>query len=98
VAVALLVVRLVTRLVALAVAVSAILVPEAVLAFTCRTSVKLALAFTARLLLSVHVTVPVPEHAHPDATIDTKVMFGGTVWVNVGEVAAAGPLFVTVCV
>lgn len=103
VAVALLLVKLGTMLVAEAVTVSAIFVPDAVPAFTCNTKVKVALALRARLLLSVQVIVPVPPtgggHVHPaGATIDWKFVFGGVVCVNVGAVAAAGPLFVTVCV
>jgi hypothetical protein len=48
-----------TMLVAVAVAVSAMLVPDAVPAFTWSTNVIFAVAFTARLAM-VHVIVPVP--------------------------------------
>jgi hypothetical protein len=48
-----------TMLVAVAVAVSAMLVPEAVPAFTWSTNVKFAVTFRARLAI-VHVIVPVP--------------------------------------
>src|SRR5437660_10432820 len=105
VAVALLVVRPGTMLPALAVAVSEIFVPEGVPAFTCSTKVKFAVAFTPRLLASVHVMVPVPPtagvtHDHPAGNaIDWKFVFGGVLWVSVvGAVVAAGPLLVTLCV
>ena len=52
----------------------------------------------------VHVIVPVAPTAgvvqvHPaGAEIEAKVVFVGVASVNVAPVAAAGPLFVTVCV
>ena len=46
-----------------AVTVSVMFVPEAVPAFTCSTSVKFAVPFTAEVLLSVQVIVPVPPTA-----------------------------------
>jgi hypothetical protein len=61
-AVALFVVRPGIMLVAVAVTVSAMLVPEAVPAFTWSTSVKFAVALRARLAM-VHVIVPVPPTA-----------------------------------
>jgi hypothetical protein len=85
VAVALLVVRLGTMFVAVAVAVSAIFVPEGVPEFTCKTNVKFATALTARLLPSVQVIAPVAPTAgvvqvHPTgAAIDWKLVFGGVV-------------------
>lgn len=85
VAVALLVVRLGTMFPAVAVGVSAMLVPEAVPEATCRTKVKLAVAFRARLLPSVHVIVPAAPtaglvHVQPvGAVIDWKFVFGGVV-------------------
>jgi hypothetical protein len=84
-AVALLLVRLGTMLVAVAVAVSAILVPEVVPAVTCRTKVKFAVALRARLLPSVQVIVPAAPtagvtHVQPAATVmDWKFVFGGVV-------------------
>src|SRR5580704_9278348 len=85
VAVALLVVRLGTRLVALAVAVSAMVVPEGVPAATCKTTVKLAVAFRARLVRAVQVMVPVDPTAgltqvHPAGDVrDWKLVLGGVV-------------------
>src|SRR5882672_2900161 len=94
-----------TMLVAVAVSVSEIFVPEGVPAFTCNTSVKFAVAFTARLVLSLQVMVPVPPtggtvgQVHPaGGVIDWKFVFGGVVCVKLVVVAAAGPLFVTFCV
>lgn len=52
----------------------------------------------------VQVIVPVPPragvvHDHPAACeMDWKVVLTGVAWVNVALEAAAGPLFVTVCV
>src|ERR1700722_2864670 len=97
IAVALLVVRFGTMLVAVAVAVSAMLVPEAVPAFTCNTRVKLAVALMANVP-AVQVMVPAEPtgggvHVQPaGATIDWKLVLGGVVWVKLGDVAAAGPL------
>jgi hypothetical protein len=104
VAVALFVVNPGTMLLAVAVSVSEMFVPEAVPGFTCSTSVKFAVAFTARLG-SVQVMVPVPPtggtvpQVHPaGGVIDWKFVFGGVVWVKLAVVAAAGPSFVTLCV
>jgi hypothetical protein len=92
---------------ALAVAVSVMVVPEGVSAFTCSTSEKFAVFTppTPKLPLSVQVMVPVPPiagavQAQPaGAVIDWNVVFGGVACVNVmPAVATAGPLFVTVCV
>jgi hypothetical protein len=98
-------VRLGTMFVAVAVAVSVILVPEGVFELTCRTSVNVPELFTARVPLAVHVIVPVPPtagfvpHVHPaGGVIDWKVVLGGVTWVNVAPLATAGPLFVTVWV
>lgn len=58
----------------------------------------------AAMLGLVHVIVPVPPTAgvmqvHPaGGEIDWKVVLVGVASVNVAPVAAAGPLFVTVCV
>jgi hypothetical protein len=108
VALAVLVEMLGTMFPAVAVTVSVMLVPEGALAFTCNTSVKLAVFAvpTARLPLSVQVIVPVPPTAgtvpqvHPvGGVIDWKFVFGGVVSVKVMPVvAAAGPLLVTVWV
>src|SRR5580704_809072 len=92
VAVALLPVRLGTMLAALAVAVSAMLVPDGVPAFTCNTRVKLTGVFRARLLPSVQVMVPAAPtagvtHVQPaGVVIDWKLVLGGVVWVRVAVV------------
>lgn len=69
-AVALFVVRLGTIFAAVAVSVSAMFVPEGVLALACNARVKFATPFTARLLPSVQVMVPAAPtagvvHVHP---------------------------------
>jgi hypothetical protein len=84
IAVAVLLVRFGTMLVAVAVAVSAMFVPEAVLAFTCSMRVKLAVAFRARVV-AVQVIVPAAPtaravHVQPaGAVMDWKLVFGGVV-------------------
>ena len=83
-AVALLLVRFGTTLVALAVTVSAIFVPEGVLEFTCNTKVKLAVPLTARMP-ALQVMVPdAPTagvvHVQPaGGVIDWKLVLGGVV-------------------
>jgi hypothetical protein len=83
-AVAVLLVRLGTILLAEEVTVSAIVVPDAVPAFTCRTRAKLAVEFVAKLA-SVQMIVPVPPaetppQVHPaGGVIDSKTVFGGVV-------------------
>ena len=108
VALAVLVVMLGTTLPAVALSVSVMLVPDGVPEMTCNTRVKFAVFAepTPRLPLSVQVMVPVPPttgtvpQVHPaGGVIDWKVVFGGVTCVKViPVVAAAGPLFVTVCV
>src|SRR5215467_3993079 len=105
VALALLFVRFGTIFVAFAVTVFVMLVPDAVFEFTCSTSVKLAVAFTAWFAPSVHVIVPVPPtggsvpQVHPaGGVIDWNVVLGGVTSVMLAPVAAAGPMFLTVCV
>ena len=103
-AVALLLVRFGTMLVAVAIAVSAMFVPDVVPAFTCSTKVKFAGVLRARLLLSVQVIVPAASTAGvvqvqpAGAVMDWKLVFGGVVCVKVAPVATAGPMFVTLCV
>jgi hypothetical protein len=94
-----------TRFVAVAVAVSVMLVPEGVPEFTCSTTVKLAFDPDPKLAPSLHVIVPVPPteglvgQVHPVGIVmDWNVVFGGVVSVKLAPVAAAGPLFVTCCV
>lgn len=104
-AVALLVVRLGTMLPALAVAVSAIVVPDGVPAFTCNTSVNPTGEPTAKVLPSVQVIVPAAPTAGvvqiqpPGGVMDWKFVLGGVVWISVtGAVAATGPSLVTLWV
>jgi hypothetical protein len=83
-------------------AVSAITVPDGVLAFTCTTSENGALAAAFRVA-SVQVNCPVkptgnPGHVHKPGVMDWKVVFAGMVSVKLRVVAFAGPLFATVCV
>jgi hypothetical protein len=102
-AVALLLVKFGTMFEAVAVSVSPIFVPEAVLEFTCSTTVKFAVALTASVV-AVQVMVPALPTAgfvqvHPaGAVTDWKFVFGGVVWVKLSVVAAAGPLLVRLCV
>jgi hypothetical protein len=105
VAVALLVVRLGTMFVAVAVAVSAIFVPEGVPAFTCKISVKVTGVLSAKLLPSLQEMRPVPPtvgfvlQVQPaGAVMDWKFVFGGVVWLKVAPVAVAGPRLFTVWV
>jgi hypothetical protein len=57
-----------------------------------------------RFALSVQVMVPVAPtagvvHVHPaGASTDWNVVFAGVAWVSETPVAAAGPLFVMLCV
>jgi hypothetical protein len=103
---AVLVVRLGTIFVAVAVAVSVMLVPEGVPEFTCRMRVNVPTLLTASVPAAVHVIVPVPPTAglvpqvHPaGGVIDWKVVFGGVTCVKLAPAAAtAGPLLVTVWV
>jgi hypothetical protein len=84
VAVAVLLVKLGTMLLAEAVTVSAMVVPDAVPGFTCRMRLKLAAEFSASVV-AVQVIVPVPPAATPlhvqpgGAVIDTSVVLGGVV-------------------
>ena len=105
VALAVLEVILGTILVAVAVAVSVMFVPEGVPEFTCSTSVKVPVLFTARVPVAVQVIVPVPPMVgvvpqfHPAGpVIDWKFVLGGVTCVKVAPVAAAGPLLLTVWV
>jgi hypothetical protein len=82
------------------VAISVIVIPEAVKAFTFTTTVNLVDAPTASVGIVHEITPPV--HVQPDvpevAATETKVVFVGTVSVKATLLAAAGPLFVTTTV
>ena len=102
VALAVFVVILGTIFVAVAVAVSVMFVPEGVPEFTCSTSVKVPVLFTAKVPVAVQVIVPVPPTAGvvpqlqpAGGVIDWKLVFGGVTCVNVAPLAAAGPLLLT---
>src|SRR5271155_5046956 len=86
VAVAVLEVRFGTRFPALAVAVSAMFVPEGVPELTCSTRVKFAVVLIAIVPRSVQVMVPEDptagdEQVQPAGVeIDWKLVLGGVVW------------------
>src|SRR6266576_4263296 len=89
VALAVLFVRLGAMLVAVAVAVSVMLVPAGVPAFTWRTRVNVPVLFKARLPAAVQVIVPVPPtggvvpQVHPaGGVMDRKFVLGGVTWVK----------------
>jgi hypothetical protein len=88
-----------TMLLAVAVSVSVMLVPEGVAGFTCSTKVKFAVVLAARLAIVQLGGAVAMLHVHPAGPVrETTVVFGGTGSVNETVVAAAGPLFVTLCV
>ena len=71
--------------------------PEAAVALTATTKLKLAVAFRARPAVVVQVSVAV-EQVHPAGPVrDTAEVFAGRVSVNETPVAGAGPAFVMVC-
>src|SRR5271165_2192796 len=90
-------------LVALAVAISVMMVPLAVPAATCNTSCTLTLDPAATLAV-VQVIVPVPptggvvQVVPGGAEIDWNVVLAGVVSVRVAFVAALLPVFVSTCV
>src|SRR5450755_84076 len=73
-------------------------VPAATLLFTFTTKVKFAVAAAAIVVVSVQVSVPRTQ-VHPAGPVnDTADVFAGSVSVNAGAFAVAGPLLVTLCV
>jgi hypothetical protein len=72
-------------------------VPDATFVFTFTTKVKFAVVAAAIVVASVQVSVP-RTHVHPGALKDTVVVPAGSVSVNTGAAAVAGPLLVTLCV
>src|SRR5260370_11686871 len=73
-------------------------VPEATFALTVTTKVKLAVVLAAIAAVSVHVRVA-RTHVHPAGPVsDTEAVFAGSVSVNTGAFAVAGPPLVTRCV
>jgi hypothetical protein len=79
--------------------VSVIVVPEATFAATFTPKVKLAVTFAARLAMVQLGGVVAMLHVHPAGPVnETTVVLAGTGSVNEIVVAAAGPLFVTLCV
>src|SRR5437763_14389343 len=72
-----------------------IVVPDATLLFTFTTKVKFAVVAAAMVVVSVQVSVPRTQ-VHPAGPLnDTADVFAGSVSVNTGAFAVAGPLFVT---
>jgi hypothetical protein len=82
----------------------AVIVPIATVEGTFKTTTMSAEVPAARFAVSLQVTVPVAPTAgavqvHPEgANTDWNVVFTGVASVNPTPAAAAGPLFVTVCV
>jgi uncharacterized membrane protein len=76
-----------------------VIVPAAIVGATFTTTAMSAVAPAARELESVHVTEVVTVQDQPTgADTETNVVFVGIGSVKLAPVAAAGPLFVTVCV
>src|SRR5579863_9589729 len=73
-------------------------VPDATLLFTFTMKVKFAVVTAVIVVVSVQLG-GARTHVHPAGpTNDTAVVFAGTVSVNWGAFAVAGPLLVTLCV
>jgi hypothetical protein len=73
-------------------------VPDATFVFTFATKVKVAVVFAAIVVVSVQVRLA-KTHVHPAGPVsDMAVVFAGSVSVNTGAFAVAGPLLVTLCV
>ena len=99
VALALLVVRFGTILLAVAVSVSVMFVPGGVPALTSNMRVKFAVVLTARLPMVQLGGVVALLHVQPAGPVNDKIVASaGTGSVNETVVAVAGPLFVTLCV
>src|SRR5580698_6701989 len=73
-------------------------VPEATFVFTVTTSVKLAVAADVMVVPSVHLSVASTQVQPAGPVNETAVVLAGSVSVNTGAFAVAGPLFVTLCV
>ena len=73
-------------------------VPDATLLFTFTTNVKLAVAAAVIVVVSVQVSVPRTQVHPAGPTNETADVFAGSVSVNTGAFAVAGPLLVTLCV
>lgn len=98
VTVAELLVRLVSRLVVATVAVSVMMVPAVVPAFTFTTNVNVLVEFGATVG-SEQLIAPDVVQVHPaDPENELKVVFVGMGSVKVAVEQLLGPLFVTVCV
>ena len=71
--------------------------PDATVVFTVITNVKFAVVFAAMVVESVQVRRR--THVHPAGPVkETAVVFAGSVSVNCGAFAVAGPAFVTLWV
>jgi len=77
-------------------AVSAIIEPGATVAGTLTTNGNVAVPTRRLAMLHVYGAAVVQVHPEPDS--EKKVLFAGTASERTTVVAAAGPLFVTVCV
>ncbi len=74
-------------------------VPDATLLFTFTTKVKFAVVAAAIVVVSVQVGVAPRTQVQPAGPVnDTAEVFAGSVSVNWGAFAVAGPLLVTLCV
>src|SRR5580698_8455782 len=73
-------------------------VPCATVVFTVTTNVKFAVVLASIAAVSVQVSVPRTQF-HPTGPLnDTAEVLAGSVSVNTGALAVAGPLLVTLCV
>src|SRR2546423_12157021 len=71
-------------------------VPAATFVFTFTTKVKFAVVLAAMVVVSVQVR---DTHVQPAGPVrETDVVFAGSVSVNIGAFAGAGPPLVTLCV
>src|SRR5436309_2228163 len=78
--------------------VTVLVLPDATSLPTFTTKVKFAVVVAAMVVVSVQVSVPRTQ-VHPAGPVnDTADVFAGSVSVNTGAFAVAGPLLVTLCV
>src|SRR5208282_387463 len=76
--------------------VCAIVLPNATVELTVTTKVKFAVVLATIVVVSVQVR---PAHVHPEGPVkDTSVVLAGSVSVNTGAFAVAGPALLTVCI
>jgi hypothetical protein len=75
-----------------------IVVPDATPAFTVTTNEKFAVAFAAIVVVSVQVRLARTQVQPAGPVSETAVVLAGSVSVNTGAFAVAGPALVTLCV